>query len=103
MLEKGWNLRIPEDTMRKDLIETNPTDSSFKMMLYIVKHYEKQSMDNSFQYAKQKWEKSHKVPDFKVGELVLVSNLNFNNIKGPKKLKDFYVEPFVIVASHGIG
>ncbi|MBW0570368.1 hypothetical protein O181_110083 [Austropuccinia psidii MF-1] len=58
-------------------------------------------MDDAFDYAKQKWDKSQKVPDFKVGDLVLVSTLNFNNIKGPKKLKDSYVGPFVIVALHG--
>ncbi|MBW0587276.1 hypothetical protein O181_126991 [Austropuccinia psidii MF-1] len=58
-------------------------------------------MDDAFDYAKQKWDKSHKVPDFKVGDLVLVSTLNFNNIKGPKKLKDSYVGPFIIVALHG--
>ncbi|MBW0506418.1 hypothetical protein O181_046133 [Austropuccinia psidii MF-1] len=58
-------------------------------------------MNEAFDYAKQKWYKSHKVPDFKVGDLVLVSTLNFNNIKGPKKLKDSYVGPFVIKALHG--
>ncbi|MBW0515229.1 hypothetical protein O181_054944 [Austropuccinia psidii MF-1] len=71
MLEKGWNPRLPSETLRKDLNDIHPTASSFK---------------------------SHKVPDFKVGDLVLVSTLNFNNIKGPKKLKDSYVGPFVIVA-----
>ncbi|MBW0586065.1 hypothetical protein O181_125780, partial [Austropuccinia psidii MF-1] len=44
---------------------------------------------------------SHKVPDFKVGDLVLVTTLSFNNIKGPKKAKYSYVGPFVIVALHG--
>ncbi|MBW0585418.1 hypothetical protein O181_125133 [Austropuccinia psidii MF-1] len=44
---------------------------------------------------------THKVPDFKVGDLVLVSTLNFDYIKGPKKLKDSYVGPFFIVALHG--
>ncbi|MBW0532520.1 hypothetical protein O181_072235 [Austropuccinia psidii MF-1] len=58
-------------------------------------------MDDAFEYAKQKWEKSHKVPDFKVGDLVLASTSNFNNIKGSKKLKDSYVGPFVIVTLHG--
>ncbi|MBW0534181.1 hypothetical protein O181_073896 [Austropuccinia psidii MF-1] len=58
-------------------------------------------MNDSFDYAKQKWDKSHKVPDFKVGDLVLVSTLNLNNIKGLKKLKDSYVGLFVIVALHG--
>ncbi|MBW0510539.1 hypothetical protein O181_050254 [Austropuccinia psidii MF-1] len=58
-------------------------------------------MYDAFDYAKQKWEKSHEVPDFKVRDLVLVSTLNFNNIKGPKELKDSYLGPFVIVALHG--
>ncbi|MBW0522035.1 hypothetical protein O181_061750 [Austropuccinia psidii MF-1] len=44
---------------------------------------------------------SHKVPAFKGGDIVLVSTLNFNNIKGPKKLKHSYVGHFVIVALHG--
>ncbi|MBW0530392.1 hypothetical protein O181_070107 [Austropuccinia psidii MF-1] len=58
-------------------------------------------MNDSFEYAKQKWDKSHKVLDFKVGDLVLVSTLNFNNIKGPKKLEDSCVGAFFIVALHG--
>ncbi|MBW0462637.1 hypothetical protein O181_002352 [Austropuccinia psidii MF-1] len=52
ILEGGWNPRLPEDTLRRDLI-------------------------------------------------VLVSTLNFNKIKGPKKLKASHVGPFVIFASHG--
>ncbi|MBW0550777.1 hypothetical protein O181_090492 [Austropuccinia psidii MF-1] len=101
MLEKGWNPRFPADTMRKDLIDIHPTASSFKLILAKVKHNSKQSMNEAFDYAKQKWDKSHKVPDFKVGDLVPVSTLNFNNIKGPKIIKDSYVGPFVIVSLHG--
>ncbi|MBW0578083.1 hypothetical protein O181_117798 [Austropuccinia psidii MF-1] len=70
-------------------------------MLGKVKHHAKQSMNDAFEYAKQKWDKSHKVPDFKVGDLVLVSTLNFNNSKGPKKLEYSYVGPFIIAALHG--
>ncbi|MBW0579394.1 hypothetical protein O181_119109 [Austropuccinia psidii MF-1] len=58
-------------------------------------------MNDAFDYAKKKWDKSHKIPDLKVGDLVLVSTLNFDNIKGPKLLKDSYVGPFVIVSLHG--
>ncbi|MBW0522668.1 hypothetical protein O181_062383 [Austropuccinia psidii MF-1] len=101
MLEKGWNPRIPEDTLRKDLIAIHPTASSFKIILDKVKHHSKKSMNDAFDYAKQKWDKSHKVPDFKVGDLVLLSTVNFDNIKGPKQLKDSYLGPFVIVALHG--
>ncbi|MBW0519240.1 hypothetical protein O181_058955 [Austropuccinia psidii MF-1] len=57
-------------------------------------------MNYAFDYAKQKWDKNHKVPDFKVGYLVLVSTLNFNNIKGKKKLKYSYVGPFFIISLH---
>ncbi|MBW0565276.1 hypothetical protein O181_104991 [Austropuccinia psidii MF-1] len=101
MLGKGWNPRLPADTLRKDLIDINPTDSSFKVMLDKLKHHAKQIMNDAFEYAKQKWDKSPKVPYFKVGDLVLASTLNFNNIKGPKRLNYSYVGPFFIVALHG--
>ncbi|MBW0526329.1 hypothetical protein O181_066044 [Austropuccinia psidii MF-1] len=101
MLQKGWNPRLKADTLWKDLIDIHPTASSFKIILDKLQHHEKQSMNFAFDYAKQKWEKSHKVPDFKVRELVLVSTLHFNNIKGPKKLKDSYLGAFLNVASHG--
>ncbi|MBW0527933.1 hypothetical protein O181_067648 [Austropuccinia psidii MF-1] len=101
MLEKGWNPRLPADILRKDLIDIHPKASSFKIMLDKLKYHAKQRMNDTFEYAKQKWDKSHKVPDFKVGDLVLVSTFNFNNIKGPKKLKDYYVGPFVLFALHG--
>ncbi|MBW0583876.1 hypothetical protein O181_123591 [Austropuccinia psidii MF-1] len=100
MLEKGLNQRLQADTLRKDLIEIHPKASSFKIMLDKVKHHAKQSINEAFDYAKQKWDKSHNVPDFKVGDLALVSPLNFNNIKGPKRLKDSYLGPFVIVSLH---
>ncbi|MBW0504387.1 hypothetical protein O181_044102 [Austropuccinia psidii MF-1] len=58
-------------------------------------------MEDSFAYAKDKWDKSHATPDFKVGDLVLVSTTNFNNIQGCKNLKDSFAGPFVIKALHG--
>ncbi|MBW0463983.1 hypothetical protein O181_003698 [Austropuccinia psidii MF-1] len=57
-------------------------------------------MNDTLDYEKQQWDKSHKVPDFKVGDLVLVLTLSFNYTKGPKKLKYSYVRPFVIVFLH---
>ncbi|MBW0525654.1 hypothetical protein O181_065369 [Austropuccinia psidii MF-1] len=85
MLEKGWNPRLPADTLRKDFIDNHPTASSFKIMLDKVKNHAKKSKNDAFDYAKQKWDKSRKVPDFKVGDSALVSTLNFNNIKRPKE------------------
>ncbi|MBW0577275.1 hypothetical protein O181_116990 [Austropuccinia psidii MF-1] len=36
-------------------------------------------------------------PDFKEGDQVLVSKLNLNNLKGPKKMRDSFVGPFTII------
>ncbi|MBW0461707.1 hypothetical protein O181_001422 [Austropuccinia psidii MF-1] len=43
MLEKGWNPRLPADTLRNDLIEIHPTASSFKMILDKVKNHAKKA------------------------------------------------------------
>ncbi|MBW0558678.1 hypothetical protein O181_098393 [Austropuccinia psidii MF-1] len=101
MLEKGWNPKLPVDTLKKDLVDIHPTASSFKLFLDKVRHHAKQSMKDAFEYAKQKWDKSHKNPEFKVGDLILVSTLNINNIKGPRKLKYSFAGPFIIKALHG--
>ncbi|MBW0522270.1 hypothetical protein O181_061985 [Austropuccinia psidii MF-1] len=96
MLEKGWNARIPYYTPKKDLLDIHPTESSFKMILDKSRHHENRCMKDSFKYAKERWDKSHKPPNFKVGELVLVLTLNFNTTNGPKKFKDFFSGPFMI-------
>ncbi|MBW0483730.1 hypothetical protein O181_023445 [Austropuccinia psidii MF-1] len=36
-------------------------------------------------------------PEFREGDQVLVSTLNFNNLKGPKKMRDSFVGPFTII------
>ncbi|MBW0558652.1 hypothetical protein O181_098367 [Austropuccinia psidii MF-1] len=101
MLEKGCNPRIPYDTLTKELVDINTTASSFKMMLDKARHHANRCMKASFKYAKERWDKSHKPPDFKVGDLVLVLTVNFNNIKGQKKLKDSFAGPFMRKALHG--
>ncbi|MBW0487656.1 hypothetical protein O181_027371 [Austropuccinia psidii MF-1] len=40
-------------------------------------------------------------PDFKEGDQVLVSTLNFNNLKGTKKMRYSFVEPFNIIKLTG--
>ncbi|MBW0564569.1 hypothetical protein O181_104284 [Austropuccinia psidii MF-1] len=47
------------------------------------------------------WDKNHKPPEFKIGDLFLVKTLNFNNIKCPNKLKDTFAGPLMIKALHG--
>ncbi|MBW0512532.1 hypothetical protein O181_052247 [Austropuccinia psidii MF-1] len=87
MLEKVWNPRLPYDTLKDYLVDIHPTAISFKMMLDKERHYANICMQDSFKYAKERWDKIHKPPSLKMGDLVLVSTLNFINIKVPKKLK----------------
>ncbi|MBW0553016.1 hypothetical protein O181_092731 [Austropuccinia psidii MF-1] len=49
------------------------------------------------EYNKQRWDKTHMEPDFKEGDQVLVSTLNFNNLKAPKNMGDSFEEPFTII------
>ncbi|MBW0559072.1 hypothetical protein O181_098787, partial [Austropuccinia psidii MF-1] len=100
ILEKGYNPQLPQDSLRKDLVEINPRAGSFKGMLEKSRKHQISCMEHSFEYAKEKWDKSHATPDFKVGDLVLVSTTNFDNIKGCKKLKDSFAGTFVIKALH---
>ncbi|MBW0505660.1 hypothetical protein O181_045375 [Austropuccinia psidii MF-1] len=75
MLENGWTLNF--------------------------QHNARKSVNDAFEYAKPKWDKSNKNPGFKVGDLILVSTLNVHNIKGPKKLKHSFSGPFIMKALHG--
>ncbi|MBW0594020.1 hypothetical protein O181_133735, partial [Austropuccinia psidii MF-1] len=67
ILEKGWNLKLPQGSLRKDLIEIHPTADSFKGLLDKARKHAVRCMEDSFAYAKDKWDKSHATPDFKVG------------------------------------
>ncbi|MBW0547262.1 hypothetical protein O181_086977 [Austropuccinia psidii MF-1] len=70
-------------------------------MLDKARHCANRCMQDSFKYSKERWDKTPKPPEFKIGDLVLVSTLNFNNIKGPKKFKDSFSGPLMIKALHG--
>ncbi|MBW0549438.1 hypothetical protein O181_089153 [Austropuccinia psidii MF-1] len=101
ILEKFLNPRLPYDTLKKDLVDTHPIESSFKIMLDKARHHANRCMQDSFKCTKERWDKGHKPPHFKIGDLVLVSTVNFNNIKGPRKLKDSFAGPFMIKELNG--
>ncbi|MBW0556435.1 hypothetical protein O181_096150 [Austropuccinia psidii MF-1] len=87
ILKKGWDPKLTQDSLRKDFVEIHPTGASFKGILYKATKNSVRCMEDSFAYAKDKWDKSHATPDFKVTDLLLVSTTNFINIKGCKKPK----------------
>ncbi|MBW0574228.1 hypothetical protein O181_113943 [Austropuccinia psidii MF-1] len=57
ILEKGWNPRLLQDSLRKDLVEIYPTAASFKGILDKARKHALRFMESSFAYAKDKWDK----------------------------------------------
>ncbi|MBW0538679.1 hypothetical protein O181_078394 [Austropuccinia psidii MF-1] len=57
ILEKGWNPKLPQDSLRKDLVELHPTAVGFKGILDRARKHEVSFMEDSFAYAKDKWNK----------------------------------------------
>ncbi|MBW0523313.1 hypothetical protein O181_063028 [Austropuccinia psidii MF-1] len=55
MLEKGWNPKLPVDTLKKDLVDIHPTASSFKLLLDKVRHHANQRINDAFEYANVTW------------------------------------------------
>ncbi|MBW0569054.1 hypothetical protein O181_108769 [Austropuccinia psidii MF-1] len=54
ILENGWNPKLPQDSLRKDLIEIHPTSASFKGVLDKARRLAVRCMEDSFAYAKDK-------------------------------------------------
>ncbi|MBW0468646.1 hypothetical protein O181_008361 [Austropuccinia psidii MF-1] len=79
----------------------NSTASSFRVTQEKARKNSVRCMEDSFAYSKDKLDKSHVTPEFKVGYLVLVTTANFNNIKVFKKLKESFSGPFFIKALNG--
>ncbi|MBW0562438.1 hypothetical protein O181_102153 [Austropuccinia psidii MF-1] len=57
ILEKGWNPKLPQYSLRKDMAEIHPTASSFKGILYKARKHVIRCMEDSFAYYKDKWDK----------------------------------------------
>ncbi|MBW0487338.1 hypothetical protein O181_027053 [Austropuccinia psidii MF-1] len=54
ILEKGWNPKLPQESLRKDLVGMNPTAGSFKGVLQKARKNAIRFMEDSFAYAKDK-------------------------------------------------
>ncbi|MBW0564645.1 hypothetical protein O181_104360 [Austropuccinia psidii MF-1] len=57
IIEKGWNPKLPQDSLRKDLVKIHPTAASFKGMLDRARKQAVRCMEDSFAYTKDKWDK----------------------------------------------
>ncbi|MBW0495747.1 hypothetical protein O181_035462 [Austropuccinia psidii MF-1] len=97
LVEKGWNPLLPVDHLKNNLLTIHPTAKDFHEMWKRACETAAKCIADAKEYNKQRWEKSHLEPDFKEGDQVLVSTLNFNNLKGPKKMRDPFLGPFTII------
>ncbi|MBW0522549.1 hypothetical protein O181_062264 [Austropuccinia psidii MF-1] len=96
-VEKGWNPLLPVDNLKKCLLTIHPTCKNFHEMWKRACDTDAKCIAEEKEYNKRRWDKSHMEPDFKEGDQVLVSIFNFNNLKGPKKMRDSFVGPFTII------
>ncbi|MBW0502721.1 hypothetical protein O181_042436 [Austropuccinia psidii MF-1] len=96
LIEKGWNPLLPVDHLKKNLLNVHPTANDFHVMWKRACDTAAKFITEAKEYNKKRWDKSHMEPDFKEGDQVLVSTMNFNNLKGPQKMRDSFVGPLTI-------
>ncbi|MBW0585084.1 hypothetical protein O181_124799 [Austropuccinia psidii MF-1] len=97
LVEKGWNPLLPVDHLKKNLLTIHPPAKDFHDMWKKACDTDAKWIAAAKEYNKQRWDRTHMEPDFNEGDQVLVSTLNFNNLKGPKKMRDTFVGPFTII------
>ncbi|MBW0552402.1 hypothetical protein O181_092117 [Austropuccinia psidii MF-1] len=97
LVEKAWNPLFPVNHLKKKLLTIHPTAKDFHDMWKKACYTAAKCKDEAKEYNKQRWDKSHMEPDYKEGDQVLVSTLNFKNLKGPKKMRDSFLGPFTII------
>ncbi|MBW0516445.1 hypothetical protein O181_056160 [Austropuccinia psidii MF-1] len=81
----------------KNLLTIHPKAKEFHEMWKRVCEAAATCIAEAKEYIKQRYEKTHMELDFKEGDKVLVSTLNFNNLEGPKKMTDSLVGTFTII------
>ncbi|MBW0522368.1 hypothetical protein O181_062083 [Austropuccinia psidii MF-1] len=97
LVEKGWNPLLPVDHLKKNLLTIHPTEKDFHDMWKRACDTAATCIAEAKEYNKPRWVKTHMKPDYKEGDHVLVSTLNLNNLKGPKKMRDSFAGPFTII------
>ncbi|MBW0460570.1 hypothetical protein O181_000285 [Austropuccinia psidii MF-1] len=97
LVEKGWKPLFPVDHLKKNLLTVHPTAKDFHDMCKRAYETAAKCIPETEEYNKQRYNKTQKEPDFKEGDQVLVSTLNFNNLKGEKKMRDSFVGTFTII------
>ncbi|MBW0538573.1 hypothetical protein O181_078288 [Austropuccinia psidii MF-1] len=88
LVEKGWNPLLPVDHLKKNILTIHPKAKDFHEMWQRACDTAARCIAEAKEYNKQRWDKSHMEPEFKEGDQVLVYTLSYNNLKGPKRMRD---------------
>ncbi|MBW0473564.1 hypothetical protein O181_013279 [Austropuccinia psidii MF-1] len=97
LVEKGWNPLLPVDDLKENLLTIHPTSKDFHDMWKKACDTAARCIAEEKEFNKKRHDKNHKKTDFNEGDQVLVSTPNFNNFKGPKKMRDSFVGPLTII------
>ncbi|MBW0467268.1 hypothetical protein O181_006983 [Austropuccinia psidii MF-1] len=97
LVEKGWKPLLPVDHLNKNLLTIHPTAQDFHYIWKREFDTASQCIAEAKEYNKQRYDKTHMEPDFKEGDQVLVSTLNYKSLKGQKEMRDSFVGPFTII------
>ncbi|MBW0485312.1 hypothetical protein O181_025027 [Austropuccinia psidii MF-1] len=101
LIEKGCNHLLPLDHLKKNFLKIDPTAKEFHELWKKSWDTAARFIAEAKEYNKQRYDKSHKEPAFSNKDQVIVSTLDFNNLKGHKKMKDSFVAPFTIKRMQG--
>ncbi|MBW0566818.1 hypothetical protein O181_106533 [Austropuccinia psidii MF-1] len=89
LVEKGWNPLFTVDHLKNNVLTMLPTAKDFHEMWKRACDTAAKCIAKAKEYNKQRWDKE--------GDQVLVFTLNFNNLKGPKKMRDSFLGPFTFI------
>lgn len=59
VLERGWIPRMPTDTLNDQLPHVHPTALDFKKMLDLANQHAEKCVQESVEYNKKRWNKTH--------------------------------------------
>ncbi|MBW0500829.1 hypothetical protein O181_040544 [Austropuccinia psidii MF-1] len=85
LVEKGWNLLLPVDHLKKNLHTIHPTAREFDDMWKRASDTAAKCIAEEKEYKKQRWDKSPMELDFREGEHVLVSTLTSTILRDLKR------------------
>ena len=102
-LERGYTPRMPAAMINKDMatMKIHPGAQRLTTMIELARSHAKECIQKAFEYSKEKWDKGHTPSTINIGDMVMVSTVNFTNLQGAKKLQDAFVGPFLVIAKHG--